>query len=94
MCQILLCRGCLETLKSFTANRIFGEAYDILLITVIYLIIRGANIALTPNPQSIINDIQGIPDPACKLINALAVAVNTGAPHAQINGILNVFGGL
>ena len=64
------------------------------MITVIYLIIRGANIALTPNPQSMMKDIQGIPHPAYKLINALAVAVNTGAPHAQINGILNVFGGL
>jgi hypothetical protein len=29
-----------------------------------------------------------MPQPAYKLIKALAVAVNTGAPHAQIKGKL------
>ena len=44
--------------------------------------------ALTPKPHRAINGSQGIPHPAYKLIKALAVAVNTGAPQAQINGKL------
>jgi hypothetical protein len=59
-----------------------------LLITDIYRIINGASIALTPKPHRAINGSQGMPQPAYKLIKALAVAVNTGAPHAQIKGKL------
>ena len=40
------------------------------------------------------NDIHGIPQPAYKLTKAEAVAVNTGAPHAQIKGSEYTFGGL
>lgn len=88
MCHTLLYSGSLENLKSFAASLMLGEAYDILFITDICLIIRGASIALTPNPQSAMKGSHGIPVPACKLISALAVAPNTGAPHAQINGKL------
>jgi hypothetical protein len=35
----------------------------------IYLIIRGARISLTPNPQSMINGNQGIVVAACILIS-------------------------
>lgn len=89
-----LCSGNFECLNNLAANRIFGDACDILLITDIYLIINGASIALTPKPQSAMNGIQGIPHPACKLIKAPAVAVKTGAPQAQMNGKLYTLGGL
>jgi len=38
----------------------FGDAYPILLMRTIYLIISGARISLTPNPQSIMKGSHGI----------------------------------
>jgi len=86
--QMRLYNGSLECLNNLAASRMFGDACDILLITDICLIIKGAKTALTPKPQRAMNGSQGIPQPAYRLINALAVAENTGAPHAQMNGRL------
>jgi hypothetical protein len=59
-CHDLLCRGILLYLNSFAASLIFGDAYDILLIKVIYLIIIGRMAILTQNPDKTMKLIQGI----------------------------------
>ena len=61
-------------------------------MSVIYLIIMGAKTSLTPNPHITMNGNQGIPVPAYIEIKAAAVALNTGAPQAQINGNEYVLG--
>lgn len=53
-------KGILAYLKSFMTNLILGEAYPILLIKVICLIMSGASISLTPKPQITKNGSQGI----------------------------------
>ena len=53
----------------------------------------GARHALTPKPHIIMKGNHGIPVPACKEIKYAAVALNTGAPHAQMNGNEYIFAG-
>jgi hypothetical protein len=47
-------------LNSFAASLIFGDAYDILLIKVIYLIIIGRMAILTQKPDKTMKLIQGM----------------------------------
>jgi hypothetical protein len=49
-----------------------------LLITIIYLIIKGANNNLTPNPHKAINGSHGIAVAACNFMIQAAVNVKTG----------------
>lgn len=70
------------------------DAWLILLMRIICLIIIGARKERTPKPQHTMNGNHGMPVPACREIRAAAVALNTGAPHAQMNGSEYVFTGL
>ena len=71
---------------SLAVSLIVGDACDILLISVIYLIIMGASMSLTPNPQPTMKGNQGTPVPAYNEMSIAAVALKTGAPYAQMKG--------
>lgn len=60
MCRILAPSHIFECFYSLKTSLILGEACPILLMTIIYLIIKGASISLTPNPHIIKNGNQGI----------------------------------
>jgi hypothetical protein len=79
-------------LNKLVANRIFGEAWDILLTSVICLIIKGTIINRTETPEMIINGNHGIAVNAYSLIKAADVTLKTGANHAHIIGIAKFLG--
>ena len=59
----------MECLKSFITSLILGEAYPILLMRTIYLIINGASRSLMPKPHIIKKGSQGIIVAPCNFIN-------------------------
>lgn len=60
VCLILDHIDIFEYLNSFITSLMLGEAWPILLMSTIYLIISGARISLTPKPQSIMKGNQGM----------------------------------
>ena len=86
----LLYKGNSLCLNRLLASRMLGDAWLILLINTICLIIIGARTSLTPKPHITMKGNQGIPVPAWIATKVTAVALKTGAPQAQIQGRLNV----